>query len=175
MYTSNYDFQGTSVVKIVLKRPDGKILLIQEPEDNNWMPLHWGLPGGKPTETESLGETLDRKIKTDIGQDVEIKGLFKIEELLMKGRTVLMYIVIASCNGEDVSGEAKSYKWVSEKEIENMRIREFTEFYNRGLLLEYFKNPERVVTLEIFNTLRYYEMDDNPTYQEWFKSGQKEK
>ena len=91
MYTGNYNFQSVNVIKIILENLEGKVLLIQEPETNSWMPLHWGLPGGKPTETESIYETLNRKVSTDINQRIKIIGLLRIEELLTKGRTVLMY------------------------------------------------------------------------------------
>ena len=144
--------------------------MIQEPENNIWMPLHWGLPGGKPTETESLQETLERKIKTDIGQVVDVVGLFRVEELLTKGKTVFMYIVIAKCKSSQVNGEAKSYRWVSREDIKKMKTEEFTEFYNKKLLMEYFRNPEKALPFNLLNTLEYYKMNSNLKYQKWLKS-----
>lgn len=171
MYTNNYSFQSVNVIKIILQNKEGKILLIQEPKDNNWMPLHWGLPGGKPTETESLQETFARKCRTDIGQCLKINGLFKIEELLMKGKTAVMYIVVSKTENNVVSGDANEYKWVSKEDIKKMPAKEFTEFYNKSLLLDFLENPNNCVPFALINTLNYYEMADDSNYKEWSESG----
>jgi len=173
MYTNKYDFQCMNAIKIILRNSEGKVLLIQEPENNNWMPLHWGLPGGKPTETESLLETFQRKVKTDIGQNAELKGLFSVKELIMDHKTVLMYIVVAECTKDEVSGEAKEYKWMDKSDIEKMQIKEFTEFFNKNLLMEYFANPNKIIPFNFFDTYEYYKMGNDIAYNEWFKSGTK--
>lgn len=171
MFTNNYDYNTINVIKIILKNSDNRVLLIQEPEDNNWMPLHWGLPGGKPTEKESLLETFSRKCKTDIGQELKLKGIIKIKELLMDGRTVLMYIVYAETNKKTVRGEGTEYKWVDKKDVELMSVDEFTEYYNKDLLLNFFNENYELVPFSIFNTLEYYKMNHDPKYKKWFKSG----
>ncbi len=171
MYTGNYDFQAVNPIKIILGNEEGKILLLQEPKTNTWMPLHWGLPGGKPTETESLLETVNRKIKTDIGIDVTLEGIYKIEELLIKGRTPIMYIFVASCKNTKVMGEAKEYKWVSKEDVAQMSINKFTEYYNKALLLEYFDNPTSRIPLNIIKTWEYYKMSDQKEYKQWLESG----
>ena len=173
MYTNKYDYQCVFGVKIILKNQDGLILLIQEPETNAWMPLHWGLPGGKPTETESLMETIQRKVKTEIGQKVLLKGLFKIEELLIEGRTVLIFIVIAESTNDLVEGEAKTYKWVSKDDLIKMDQKDFTEFFNKDLLINYFDNPIKAFPLELIQTNEYYKMNEDETYASWYKSGKK--
>ena len=171
MYTNNYTFTGVTAVKIILRNPQNKILLVQEPETNNWMPLHWGLPGGKPTETESLLETFTRKSKGDISQELIPKGIVKIEELLMNGRTVLMFIVLAETALNEISGESANYKWVSKSDVEEMATNEFTEFFNKQLLLDFFNNEYNLIPFSIFNTLEYYNMGNNKDYQSWLKSG----
>lgn len=171
MYTNNYDFQNTNVIKIILRNKDNKVLLIQEPADNNWMPLHWGLPGGKPTETESLLETFNRKTKTDIGQEVRPDGMIRAYELLMNGRTIIMYIVLANATSDTVSGEAKEYKWMTKDEIKEMETNEFTEFYNKKLLIDYFDGNYELLPLDLFETLEYYKMDKDIEYKSWLKSG----
>ncbi len=171
MYTNNYTFTEITVVKIILRNPQNKILLVQEPETNNWMPLHWGLPGGKPTETESILETFTRKSKGDIGQELIPKGVIKIEELLMNGRTVLMFIVLTETNSDKVSGEGTNYKWVSNEDVEKMTTNEFTEFYNKRLLLDFFNDDYGLIPFSVFNTLGYYSMENDKDYQSWLRSG----
>ncbi len=171
MYTNNYNFQNTNVIKIILKNKSNNVLLVQEPEDNNWMPLHWGLPGGKPTEKESLMETFERKAKTDVGQDIKLEGVIRAYELLMNGRTVIMYIVLASVVSDEVSGEAKEYKWMTKTDIENMKTEDFTEFYNKKLLLDYFEDNYELLPITLFETLEYYKMGDDTEYKSWLESG----
>lgn len=171
MYTDNYDFTSLNVIKIIVKNEEGKILLIQEPENNKWMPLHWGLPGGKPTERESLMETFERKAKTDVGQKLKFGGILKIEELLMKKRTVMMYIVLAEATSDEVNGEAKKYKWIDKKEIKKMKTSDFTEFYNKKLLMDFFENKLKSISSSVIETWNYYKMGNEKEYEEWFKSG----
>ena len=172
MYTGIYDYDRVNVIKIILENQDGKILLIQEPKNNNWMPLHWGLPGGKPTKNESLSETLIRKIQNDIGNDVEIDGVVEIEEILMKERTIFMYIVKAKTRTDKISGEINDFKWVSKEDVGKLEISDFTEFYNKRLLSDYFdgklSNP---IPLEIIKTGEHYKLETDPEYINWINSG----
>lgn len=174
MYTNNYEFAKINAIKLLVENSKGQILLIQEPETNDWMPLHWGLPGGKPTETESIQETVERKINGDVGGKAEVLGIVRVEELLIKGKTVLMFIALAKTDSDNVDGEAEEYKWVSKDDIEKMKIEDFTEFYNKKLLLDYFekKLPEPT-PLSVFMTEEYYKMENNSEYKKWFESGTK--
>jgi len=173
MYSGNYDFDTTNVIKIIVQNSKEEILLIQEPENNEWMPLHWGLPGGKPTERESLLETFKRKSKTDVGQKLILKGLLEIKELLLNGRSVLMYIVLAKADSNQVSGEAKTYKWVNKEEIVRMKTEDFTEFYNKKLLLNFFSGKYNPVPLDIIKTWEYFRICDTDDYKKWLTSGKK--
>jgi ADP-ribose pyrophosphatase YjhB (NUDIX family) len=170
MYSNNYNFTCVNAVKIILKNQENKILLVQEPKTNDWMPLHWGLPGGKATETESLLETFKRKSISDIGQNLTPSGIVKIEELLMNGKTVLMFVVLAETTLSDVKGEGANYKWVSYEDINNMHINDFTEFYNKDLLSDYFNGNYVLIPFTAFKTSEYYKMGDDFKYQSWLQS-----
>ena len=173
MYSKNYDFNTTRVVKIIVQNKRNKILIIQEPEDNEWMPLHWGLPGGKPTEKESLLETFKRKSKTDVGQKLKLSGILEIEELLLKGKSVVMYIVLARAILNKVKGEAKKYKWVSKEDVEKMKLEEFTEYYNKELLINFFEGKLSPIPFKTIKTWEYYKIGDRSDYKKWFDSGKK--
>jgi ADP-ribose pyrophosphatase YjhB (NUDIX family) len=175
MYTNKYDYTRINAIKIILRNPENKVLLIQELATNEWMPLHWGLPGGKPTQNESLIETYERKVKTDIGEEVKLKGLFKIEEVIMDNRTVLMFIVVAeSKNSEIVSEGEADFKWVSKDDVKSLHTNELTEFYNKDLLTEYFENPDRIVPLEVLvNPVELYKKTEDQAYKDWINSGSK--
>ena len=174
MYTGNFDYDKVNAIKIILENQEGKILLIQEPADNEWMPLHWGLPGGKPTKNESISETLKRKVEKDIGIDVEIEGIVEIEEILMENRTVLMYIIKAKTTLNEVKGQINSFKWVSKEDIDKMDISEFTEYYNKRLLSDNFENKlHEPISLSVIKTGEYFKMIDEPNYIKWIESGNK--
>ena len=138
MTDPRFQYERVNVIKIIVENPEGKVLLIQEPETNEWMPLHWGLPGGKPLVKESLYGAFKRKMKEELGQNIEPPGIFRIEELLIEEKTVLMFHVVTKVGEISLSGESKSYKWVDANELEKMDVTEFTEYFNKKLLLREF-------------------------------------
>ncbi len=176
MSDSRYQYEKVTAIKVIVERPDGKILLVQEPETNEWMPGHWGLPGGKPFEKESLYQTFKRKIKADLGVDLEPKGLYRIEELLIDGRTALMFHAVTQVKKDfKPGGEIAAYKWVGIEEVKAMDTAEFTEFFNKELLLDYLAGNREVVDFDLIETQQYYDMHENPEYRKWWESGKKVK
>lgn len=174
MNDSRYQYEKINAVKVIVENPEGKILLIQEPETNEWMPGHWGLPGGKPFVKESLRQTFKRKMKEELGVDIEPKGIFRVEELLTEKRTVLMFHVVAEVGREiKFGGESKTYKWVDIEEVRKIDPAEFTEFFNKKLLLDYLSGNREVVDFDLIETQNYYDMGENPEYKKWWESGKK--
>ncbi len=174
MADERYQYEKVIAIKVIIERPDGKVLLIQEPETNEWMPGHWGLPGGKPLDKESLYNAFKRKLKEELEIDIEPAGVFKIEELLIEQKTVFLIHAVAHIK-EDVkfSGESKEKKWVGVEEVKNMETKEFTEFFNKELLLNYLTGNREVVDFDLIETQQYYDMHENPNYQKWWESGKK--
>ena len=68
------------------------------------MPGRWGLPGGKYYLHESISEGTQRKIREEAGVACEIKGLFKIVQILMPEKTVYHFVFIA----DYVSGDPEA-------------------------------------------------------------------
>lgn len=174
MSDPRYEYQRVNVIKVIVQNPQGQVLLIQEPETNEWMPLHWGLPGGKPLEKESLLEAFDRKMKEELGQRVPLSGLVRLEELLIEGRTVLMFIGLVKLDQTlNPAGESKSYRWASREEVEAMDSSEFTEFYNKSLLQDFFAGSYILTPTAFIESLKFFEMSEDPPYKRWFESGKK--
>ncbi len=174
MEDKRYQFEKVVAIKVIVENPKGKILLIQEPETNEWMPGHWGLPGGKPLEKESLYNAFKRKIKGELGVDLEPKGIYRIEELLIDGRTALMFHVVTQVKKDFKPGdEIASYKWAGIEEVKAMDTSEFTEFFNKELLLDYLAGNREVADFDLIETQQYYDMHENPNYQKWWESGKK--
>jgi len=172
MNDPRYQYERVNVIKVIVQNPEGKVLLIQEPETNEWMPLHWGLPGGKPLAKESLYKTFKRKMQEELGQDIEPEGIFRIEELLVEGRTVLMFHAVAKVGESSLSGESKSYKWTDSNDIEKMDVSEFTEYFNKKLLLAYLTGDKKLVGFDLIEAQNYYDSEDEPEYKRWFESGE---
>jgi len=171
MVDPRYDFKTINVVKMLVRNSKNEVLIIKEPATNKWMPLHWGLPGGKPLLKESLLETFERKSVGDIGQNINLKGIVSIKELLMDNRTVLMFILLAEASSNEVAGEGAEYKWVSKKEVANMGVNDFTEFFNKDLLLTYFSEDFVLTPYSIIETHDFYNLENDPDYKSWLKSG----
>src|SRR3989337_2823205 len=144
-------------IKVIIENKEGKVLLIQEPETDEWMPLHWGLPGGRPHLKESLYSALKRSLQEEIGIDVEPLGIYKVEEVLHDDRTALMFIAVAKIFGEvEIKGRINAYKWVTAGEIEKMETSEFTAFYSKKLLLDYLAGNRECVDFNLVETHQYY-------------------
>ena len=60
-----------------------------------------------------------------------------------------MYIVVAKTNSSMVSGDAKEYKWVGKEDVENMMVSDFTEFYNKEMLIEFLSGKQNIVSPDI--------------------------
>lgn len=175
MTDSRYQYEKINVVKVIVENPKGKILIIQEPETNEWMPGHWGLPGGKPFSKESLYNAFKRKMQEELGQDFEPHGIYRIEELLLTERTVLAFIAVAKVSSEiKPVGEAKTYKWVGIDEVETMDTAEFTEFYNKKLILDYLTGNKEIVDFNLIEPFQFYDLSDNSEFKRWWESGKKD-
>src|SRR3989344_5218407 len=174
MDNSDLSYKKINSVKAIIENPEEKILLIQEPETDEWMPLHWGLPGGRPKVKESLHDAFKRTLQEEIGVDIEPLGIYRIEELLHDDRTVLMFIAVAKVfGGVDIKGRIKTFKWVTAEEIEKMDTLEFTAFYEKKLLLDYLAGNREYIDFNLVETQQYFDLDENPEFQKWLESGKK--
>ncbi len=169
------NYQKINSVKLIIENPNGEALLIQEPEGDDWMPLHWGLPGGRPKLKESLRDALKRTLQEEIGVEIEPLGLYKVEELLHQDRTVLMFIAIAKIYEEiEVKGRVNAHKWVNAYDLEKMETFEFTAFYAKKLILDYLSGNREFIDLNLIETQSYYDLQNDSEYRKWRDSGKKD-
>lgn len=174
MTDTRYQYEKINSIKAIIENKEGKVLLIQEPKTDDWMPLHWGLPGGRPLKKESLYNAFKRTLKEEVGLEIEPLGIYRIEELLHEGRTVFMFIVVAHMHFEaEIKGRVKSHRWVTLQDVEKMGTHEFTAFYAKKLLLDYLSGNRECVDFDLIETQQYYGMHENPEYKRWWESGKK--
>jgi 8-oxo-dGTP diphosphatase len=166
-----YDYPSIMAVKIVVIR-EGKILVIREPETNEWMPGRLGLPGGKLLLNETISEATKRKIETEIGLKVEIKGFVNLIDILMPDKNVYHLIVLAEyISGEigELETESKELSWLGKLDIENLVNDDFTEFYNRELLISLL--DDKIIPI----SLSFVSEQDNCSKEimEWMEKGKR--
>lgn len=168
------DYQRINVVKGIIENPQGEILLIQEPDMNEWMPGRWGLPGGRAREKQSLVEAFSFKMEEDLGTPLRPEGLYKIEELLIDARTVLMFLMVAKVKADFIpGGQTFAHKWVDANKLQAMDVADFTEFYNKNVLLEYLRGDKKLTDLDLVQTHEYYLFSGNSEYKRWWDRGEK--
>ncbi len=108
-----------------------------------------------------------------MGQKLKIEGVLEIEELLIKGKTVMMYTVLTETTSSKVQSEARKYKWVNKKDVEKMKVEDFTEYFNKELLLNFLKGKLKPIPLKTIKTWEYYKIKNEPGYKSWFGSRKK--
>jgi len=168
------NYQKINSVKIIIERPGGEVLIIQELESDEWMPLHWGLPGGRPRLKESLRDALKRTLQEEIGAEIEPQGIYKIEELLHTDRTVLMFIAVARLSEEiEIKARMNAHRWVNAYDLEKMDTSEFTAFYAKKLILDYLSGNREYIDLSLIETQHYYGLQSDSEYRKWRDSEKK--
>jgi ADP-ribose pyrophosphatase YjhB (NUDIX family) len=146
-----YSYPTIVAVKVAIVR-NRKVLLLREPPTNEWMPGRLGLPGGKPTLTEFLRDTIERKIRTEVGFKVEVLGIGRIVNIVQTASTVYHFVLVARHTlGEiDLSKtEAKELGWYGLDKITKMPARNFTEFYQKSFLREVLECKLKLAPLEM--------------------------
>ncbi|MCX6812303.1 MAG: NUDIX domain-containing protein [Candidatus Berkelbacteria bacterium] len=144
-----FDYPSIVAVKIALKNGD-KILLIREPETNDWMPGRLGLPGGKLMLNESLPQAIERKIKTEIGLEIEIKGIVRIVDILMPEKNVYHFVLLADYISGEINTsqtESSEIKWFEQKEIKNLSVDDFTEYYNSEIIKQVLAGNAEIIPM----------------------------
>lgn len=155
MYTGNmsnpYDFKNDIAIKLLIRK-GGEILLLREPEFNDWMPGRLGLPGGKPFLGETLSEAMERKIKTEVGFEVNTRGVVKIINILMPQKNVYHILVAAEYASGDIDTtqtESDDIAWYSQESIDTMTPDDFTEYYNHELIKSYLADNLPVIPWDL--------------------------
>ncbi len=131
-----FDFPSVAAVKIIVKRDD-KVLLLREPETNDWMPGRLGLPGGKLLLHETIRQALHRKIETEIGFEVDVQGYLRIIQILMPDKHVFHFVFLTEWKSGEIDTsktESKEMGWYALETIEKLTKHDFTEWYNDELI-----------------------------------------
>lgn len=112
-------------VKVLLKNPDGKYLLIRRATDKYQEVQHkWDIPGGRIDPGTSLSENLAREVMEETGltmtsepKIVGAQDIFSTEQ----GRHIVRITYTGTAEGEPkLSDEHTEYRWVTFVELKSL-------------------------------------------------------
>ena len=101
---------------------DGKVLLVQEAKEK--CRGKWNIPAGHLENDESIIEGAIREIKEECGCDVEINGILKIGNIVLKDNNVVLIVFVTKLISNNIvynKDEILDVKWFSYDEIINMK------------------------------------------------------
>jgi len=101
---------------------DGYILLVQEAKEK--CRGKWNIPAGHLENSESIIEGAIREIKEECGCDVEINGILKIGNIVLKDNNVILIVFATKLISNNIvynKDEILDVKWFSYDEIINMK------------------------------------------------------
>jgi nucleoside triphosphatase len=125
------------IVVPIIRRGDGRYLLIKMPPHRGVFPGQWGLPGGGVEESERIEDALRREVREELQLELStmeplyFKGQVH-EKLQPSGERQTMYMVflIYACttDGRDpvINEEFEVLAWVAPHELEDYDMNEAT-------------------------------------------------
>lgn len=113
----NSNFKSAHVV--ILK--DDKILILRRSQSDEWMPGHYGLPGGKLDEHETTIEALARECKEEINLDISPKNFIFLPKVSNNKEHAFYYTT--KFNGEvQLDFEHDDFQWINPKNLSNYKV-----------------------------------------------------
>lgn len=122
---------------------NGKVLLAQRADDDDFLPGYWEQVGGKADPGETREQALVREVKEEAGIDVKPVYLYNEFEFMHREKGLMCeYAYICEVVGNtdvSLSSEHKNYAWVTLHELEQMQP---MSDYMRGVIQKGFSELE---------------------------------
>ena len=113
----NNTFKSAHVV--ILK--DDKILIVRRSETDQWMPGHYGLPGGKLDPGETPTEALSRECKEEVDLNILPNNFIFLPKVSNNKEHAFFYTTKFS--GEPkLDFEHDDFQWVNPKNLSNYKV-----------------------------------------------------
>lgn len=111
------NFKSAHVVII----DNGKVLILRRSQSDDWMPGHYGLPGGKLDGPERPQDAASRECKEEVQLIVEPQDLVFLPKVSIEKQHAFFYTTKFS--GElKLDFEHDDYKWINPKDLSNYKI-----------------------------------------------------
>jgi 8-oxo-dGTP diphosphatase len=117
-------------VKVLLKNPEGKYLLIRRSEEK-YASTKWDIPGGRIDAGSSLGENLAREVMEETGLTMtsEPRIIGAQDIFASVDRHVVRITYIGTAEGEPkLSDEHTEHMWVTFAELKAMSVEELDRY-----------------------------------------------
>lgn len=113
----NNNFKSAHVVII----NDGKVLILRRSSTDEWMPGHYGLPGGKLNSDENLTDAIARECKEETNLDILPKNLIFLPKNSNNKEHAFFYTT--KFDGElKLDFEHDDFQWVNPKNLSKYKI-----------------------------------------------------
>jgi 8-oxo-dGTP diphosphatase len=119
-------------VKLAIRDDVGRLLFLKRPDDCDWNPGRWDLPGGKIEALESFDDALRREVREETGLDVTVQTLLAaVEDEADRFRLVHLIFLGGKAEGEvRLSDEHSFFSWMHPGDIDS---RELCSYLNEAL------------------------------------------
>src|SRR3990172_4190609 len=84
-------------VKGIVRRPDGKFLLIRRSQLSKANPGFWEIPGGKMDAGETVDASLRREVKEETGLDLKVEKLLGAYESIPSSFNIIYLAFLCNC------------------------------------------------------------------------------
>lgn len=117
-------------VKVLLKNPEGKYLLIRRSTVETNGPGKWDIPGGRMEAGSTMLENLAREVMEETGLTMSSEPrVLGIQDLMWPDRQVVRITHVGTVEGTPkLSEEHTEYRWATLDEILVLSEREFDRF-----------------------------------------------
>lgn len=100
---------------------DDKILILRRSATDEWMPNHYGLPGGKIEDGENILNGLCRECKEETDLDISPENIIFLPKC--SGKTNHAFFYTTKYNGKvKLDFEHDDFLWVNPKNLSNHKI-----------------------------------------------------
>lgn len=114
---NNENFKSAHVV--IFK--DGNILILKRSSTDQWMPGHYGLPGGKIEPGENILNAACRECKEETNLDINQKDLVFLSKISKNKQHAFYYT--KKFNGEPkLDFEHEDYKWINPRDLSKYKV-----------------------------------------------------
>ncbi len=126
--------------KAIILRKDGKLLLIKRSAKNTSKPFVWEIPGGRCDYAENPFNGIKREVKEETGLEIEVLNTINTHYFKRDDNQIVTMIVFLAKAGADqvkLSDEHLDYKWLEDKEAEDLVFERYKE--DIKIYRKYFK------------------------------------
>ena len=111
------NFQSAHVV--IMK--DGNVLIVKRSSTDQWMPNHYGLPGGKLESGENPLDAASRECKEEVNLSVSPKDLIFLPKV-SKEKHHAFYFTTKFSGEPKLDFEHSDFQWINPKDLSKYKV-----------------------------------------------------